>query len=87
VPAVLRALPAFFCGKAIYDRSLALRLRWGETRNGYLISFRTPAQTKNSSVPDKKRMKEAVAAGACTLSEWKRFSAVSRPKQVPAHRN
>jgi DNA-binding transcriptional ArsR family regulator len=29
---------------------------------------------------DTQRLKEAIAAGACTLSEWKPFSALGRPK-------
>jgi ArsR family transcriptional regulator, arsenate/arsenite/antimonite-responsive transcriptional repressor len=33
---------------------------------------------------DKKRLKEAVAAGACTLSEWKPFSAIIRSKDLQA---
>jgi ArsR family transcriptional regulator len=31
---------------------------------------------------DKNRLKEAVAAGACTLSEWKPFSAVTQSKAL-----
>src|ERR1700676_4200345 len=33
---------------------------------------------------DKKRLKEAVAAGACTLSEWKPFSGVVQSKALQA---
>src|ERR1700732_1899744 len=35
---------------------------------------------------DKKRLKEAVTAGACTLSEWKPFSAVIETKALQAER-
>ena len=35
---------------------------------------------------DKKRLKEAVATGACTLSEWKPFSAVIETKALQAER-
>lgn len=35
---------------------------------------------------DKKRLKEAIEAGSCTLGEWKPYSAVGGTKGVPANR-
>ena len=35
---------------------------------------------------DKKRLKEAIEAGSCTVGEWKPYSAVSRTKAASANR-
>jgi ArsR family transcriptional regulator len=58
----------------------------GRNKKRLFYFFQDASRDEEQLRADKKRMKEAVAAGACTLSEWKPFSAVS-PKQVPAHRN
>jgi ArsR family transcriptional regulator, arsenate/arsenite/antimonite-responsive transcriptional repressor len=36
---------------------------------------------------DKKRLREAIEAGSCTLGEWKPYSAIGGTKTIPASRD
>jgi ArsR family transcriptional regulator, arsenate/arsenite/antimonite-responsive transcriptional repressor len=49
--------------------------------------FQDACKSEEQFQSDKKRLKEAVAAGSCTLSEWKPFSAVTQTKATQAHRS
>ena len=44
--------------------------------------FQDASKDEKQLRSDKKRLREAVATGACTLSEWKPFSAVTQTKAL-----
>ncbi len=51
-------------------------------KKGLFDFFQTACKDEKQLRSDKKRLKEAVAVGACTLSEWKPFSAVTQTKAL-----
>jgi hypothetical protein len=54
-------------------------------RNDGQLEHRDTSKGEEQLLADKKSLKAAVAAGSCTLSEWKPFSAITQ-KAMQAHR-
>ncbi len=91
-PTVSRHLSYLKNSGLVLDRRNGYRMfyRLADTKKGTrkrLFEFLQDAYANETQLQvDRKRLKQAIEAGSCTLSEWKPYSAVGKTKGAQANR-